>query len=269
MMDRLTTYLREHTEGGVALAYSGGVDSTLLLHALLRLREEQSFPLVAYYFRTPLQTEEETQDALQTARHAGIEPVQMEHDPLQLPRLRFNPKDRCYHCKLHMFSHMAQDAVSGGLHVLMDGTNADDHRQYRPGLQALRELGVLSPLAAVGFTKAQVRELATAWGIPCASKPSAPCLATRFDYGVELSPEAIRRVEAGESLLRRHFPGEPLRLRVHGNLARLELPPALMPAALQLAPTLTRDLQALGYRHITLDLLGFRSGSYDEPTTSS
>ena len=266
MTQVLEDYLRAHCVGGVALAFSGGVDSTLLLHALLRLQAAgEPFRLVAYYFHTPLHTEEETQAATRTAREAGAELVEMRFDPLQLPRLRFNPQDRCYHCKGHIFSHMQQDARARGLQHTMDGTNADDHHQYRPGLRALRELGVLSPLAAVGMSKAAVRALAAEWGLPCASKPAAPCLATRFDYGAELTPQAIQRVAAGEALLHRRYPGHPLRLRVHGDLARLELPRELMPQALSAAPELAHELRALGYRHITLDLLGFRSGSMDEP----
>ena len=270
MIKALNTYLRAHCSGGVALAFSGGVDSTLLLHTLLRLQAanegaEKAFPLLAYYFHTPLHTEEEMQAAIRTAREAGAELVEMRFDPLQLPRLRFNPQDRCYHCKGHIFSHMQQDARARGLQHIMDGTNADDHHQYRPGLRALRELGVLSPLAAVGMTKADVRALAAEWGLSCASKPSTPCLATRFEYGAELTPEAIRRVESGEALLHRLYPNHPLRLRVHGDtLARLELPPALLPQALADAPELLRELRALGYHHITLDLQGFRSGSMDQ-----
>lgn len=264
MPDTLESYLSRHTAGGVALAYSGGVDSTLLLHALLRLQKQQHFPLLAYYFHTPLHTDEETRAALHSAQEAGAELVEMRFDPLQLPELRMNPHDRCYHCKGHLFSHMKQHAQARGLHCIMDGTNADDHKQYRPGLRALRELGVISPLADVGMTKADVRAQAAAWGLACSAKPSAPCLATRFDYGTELTTEAIRRVEAGEALLHRRFPNQPLRLRVHGDLARLELPAQLMPQAIADAPAIAAELRALGYRHITLDLLGFRSGSMDE-----
>lgn len=269
MNHRLTAYLQDHCAGGVALAFSGGVDSALLLHALLRLQaaeEGERFPLVAYYFRTPLHTEAETQAAIRSAQEAGAQLVQLHLDPLRLPVLRFNPTDRCYHCKKSLFAHIQRDAQARGLSVTMDGTNADDHLQYRPGLRALSELGVLSPLAAVGMSKAAVRALAAEWGLPCAGKPSTPCLATRFEYGTELTPEAIRRVEAGEELLQRRFPGQPLRLRVHGgDLARVELPPALMAEALAAAPELEPALRELGFRHITLDLRGFRSGSMDPP----
>lgn len=264
MPDTLENYLSRHTADGVALAFSGGVDSTLLLHALLRVQRKTPFPLVAYYFHTPLHTEEETQNAIRTAQDAGAELVEMRFDPLQLPALRFNPTNRCYHCKTHLFTQMKEDALARGLHTTMDGTNADDHKQYRPGLKALRELGVLSPLAAAGLTKAQVRAMAAEWGLACSAKPSTPCLATRFDYGAELTTEAVRRVEAGEALLHRLYPGQAVRLRVHDHLARLELPTSLMPRAIEHAPELVRELRALGFRHITLDLQGFRSGSMDE-----
>lgn len=269
MIHKLHGILKALAPGGVALAYSGGVDSTVLLHALLRLQREAAFPMTAYYFRTPLHTAAETQDALAAARKAGIEPVVMEHDPLQLPELRFNPTDRCYRCKHYMFSSMLQHARAQGLHAAMDGTNADDLGLYRPGLRALRELGVHSPLAEAGLSKAQVRELAAEWGLPCSSKPSAPCLATRFDYGTELTEQALRQAEAGEAVLHRRYPGRALRLRVHGSVARLELPCDLMPRALSDAPELVRELRELGYRHVTLDLLGYRSGSMDEHFSSN
>lgn len=271
MEQTLENFLRGYAAGGVALAYSGGVDSTLLLHALLRLRETTPYALAAYYFRTPLQTQEETEAAIHTARQAGIEPIVMPFNPLQLPTLRFNPIDRCYHCKYHIFNHMQKDAHSRGLLTIMDGTNADDHKQYRPGLRALRELGVISPLAELGMSKAAVRAAAAAMGLACSSKPSAPCLATRFDYGAELSNEAIRRIEAGEAQLHSLFPNSPLRLRVHGekhDIARIELPTELLPRATQLAADLSAKLKALGFRHITLDLQGFRSGSMDENLTT-
>lgn len=264
MIDALHTYLTEHVKGGVALAFSGGVDSTLLLHALLRLQKEKTFELTAYYFHTPLHTAEEKTEAIRTARDVGAELVELTFDPLQLPELRFNPTDRCYLCKGKIFSIMIGHARARGLRVMMDGTNADDHRQYRPGLRALRELGVLSPLAEAGLAKADVRALAAEWGLSCAEKPSTPCLATRFDYGAELTADAVRRVEAGEAILRRFYPHSSLRLRVHGTLARLELPPELMSRALTDAPRLLRELRALGYHHIALDLQGFRSGSMDE-----
>lgn len=263
MEERLSDFLRSLCTGGVALAFSGGVDSSLLLHALIRLREEKNFPLVAFFFRTPFQTSEESQGSLSCAAKEGCEYEQIIMDPLQLPELKNNPPNRCYICKHALFTTLGERARKRGLSVMMDGTNADDLKQYRPGLRALRELGVLSPLAEVRMSKEDVRALANRWGLPCASRPSAPCLATRFEYGVALTKENLKRAARGEELLRSLFPGEPMRLRVHGDLARIELPSHLLLRAAQQAEEISASLRRLGFFHVTLDLEGLRSGSMD------
>ncbi len=265
MKQRLREFLIRHATGGVALAFSGGVDSTLLLHALLQLRTEGLVPdVLACYFQSQLQSSVETAEVMQiaSAMDAPLEVVPI--DPLSdLPDLRSNPVDRCYHCKRFLFSKLAERARDRGLYCIMDGTNADDLKMYRPGLQALRELGVVSPLAETGMSKEDVRLLANEWGLNCAAKPSSPCLATRFEYGSKLTEESLRRVERGENELRRLFPGAALRLRVHGNLARIELPTSELSRAADLAHSISSTLRALGFTYITLDLEGIRSGSMD------
>lgn len=265
MKQRLREFLIRHAAGGVALAFSGGVDSTLLLHALLRLRAEGLIPdLLAYYFQSKLQPAADAAEVAQiaSAMEAPLEVISI--DPLaDLPNLRSNPVDRCYHCKRLLFSKLTERARARGLYCIMDGTNADDLKMYRPGLQALRELGVVSPLAEAGMSKADVRLLAAEWGLSCATKPSSPCLATRFEYGSELTEEGLRRVEHGEDTLRRLFPGAALRLRVHGDLARVELPKSELNRAVDLADSISSALHALGFTYITLDLEGMRSGSMD------
>ena len=265
MKQRLRESLIRHAAGGVALAFSGGVDSTLLLHALLRLRAEGLVPdLLAYYFQSKLQPAADAAEVAQiaSAMEAPLEVISI--DPLaDLPNLRSNPVDRCYHCKRLLFSKLIERARARGLHCIMDGTNADDLKVYRPGLQALRELGVVSPLAEAGMSKADVRLLAAEWGLSCAAKPSSPCLATRFEYGSELTEEGLRRVEHGEDTLRRLFPDAALRLRVHGDLARVELPKSELNRAVDLADSISSALHALGFTYITLDLEGMRSGSMD------
>ena len=265
MKQRLRESLIRHAAGGVALAFSGGVDSTLLLHALLRLRAEGLVPdLLAYYFQSKLQPAADAAEVAQiaSAMEAPLEVISI--DPLaDLPNLRSNPVDRCYHCKRLLFSKLTERARARGLYCIMDGTNADDLKVYRPGLQALRELGVVSPLAEAGMSKADVRLLAAEWGLSCAVKPSSPCLATRFEYGSELTEEGLRRVEHGEDTLRRLFPDAALRLRVHGDLARVELPKSELNRAVDLADSISSALHALGFTYITLDLEGMRSGSMD------
>ena len=265
MKQRLREFLIRHASGGVALAFSGGVDSTLLLHALLRLQAEGLVPdLLACYFQSKLQPASDAAEVVKiaSAMDAPLEVIPV--DPLaDLPNLRYNPIDRCYHCKRFLFSKLVERARDRGLYCIMDGTNADDLKVYRPGLQALRELGVISPLAETGMSKADVRLLATEWGLSCATKPSSPCLATRFEYGAELAEENLRRVEQGETELRRLFPGSALRLRVHDDLARIELPTSELSRAADLARSISSTLRALGFTYITLDLEGMRSGSMD------
>ncbi len=267
MKHKLREFLIRRAAGGVALAFSGGVDSSLLLHALLRLHAEGLVAkVVAFYFRSSFQPPAEVSRVLQSAEAMGASLVVIDTQPLrELPELRNNPVDRCYICKHHLFSTLAQRAAELNLPCIMDGTNADDLGQFRPGLRALRELGVVSPLAEVGLRKADVRALAREWGLSCASLPGAPCLATRFEYGTELSEDILARVAEGERILHEFFPDVSLRLRVHGsNLVRIELPASQWSHALSLAASLSDALRNLGFTYITLDLQGFRSGSMDE-----
>lgn len=264
-MNTLSAHLKTLAPQGIALAFSGGTDSALLLHLLAAIRRESPYPLSAFFFRTPLQTQEEEQAARRMAEEEGVPFSALPFDPLQLPALRFNPRDRCYLCKRQLFLQLQKAARLQGLGILMDGTNADDLHTYRPGLRALRELGISSPLAELGISKQTVRTLAAQCGLDCAAKPSAPCLATRFEYGAELTPARLQQAADAERLLQQLYPGEPLRLRVHGELARLELPRHLLTRAAGQAAELCAALKPLGFRHITLDLQGFRSGSMDEP----
>ena len=187
----LKNYLREKTSAGVALAFSGGVDSSFLLAVLKELCDEKPFPLQALNMRTVFLREDEIAEARQTASSCGVPLAEFTCDPLSLPQLRNNPADRCYWCKRHIFSVFKDHAEKKHLEVIMDGTNGDDLHVYRPGRKALRELGVVSPLAELGFTKAEIRKLAAERGLKCAKKPAMPCLATRFAYGTELTPERI------------------------------------------------------------------------------
>lgn len=265
MKRRLLHYLREHSEGGVALAYSGGVDSTLLLEALRRASEEAKFKWAAFYFATPLQSAREEEEAVLEAAKSDAEVHVIRLNPLQsVPTMQKNPPERCLLCKRFLFTELAHRANEFGLKVLMDGTNSDDLQSFRPGLRALQELGVLSPLAAVGMGKQDVRELAAEWNLRAARKPSVPCLATRFEYGAELTEQKLARVAAGEERLREMFPGVGLRLRVHGEgMARIEVERDILVHAVERADEIARTLRSLGFCYVTLDLEALRSGSMD------
>lgn len=268
MRTRLTEHLRPLAMEGVALAFSGGVDSTVVLAALAELRREREFPLLAVTMTHELISPADAAEARDLARALGVEMAEMSLSVLPLEEVRTNSRTRCYACKHHFLSRMRDMAEERGIPHLLDGTNADDMKVTRPGLRALAEMGVRSPLAELGITKAQVRELAAAYGLPNAQRPSTPCLATRFDYGTPLTPELMARVDRGETALRTLLPAGDLRLRADaaGTSARLEVGTAGMARVLELAPEILAALRLLGFQHISLDLAGFRSGSFDKPT---
>ena len=264
-LNELRRMLEELSSGGVCEAFSGGVDSALLLTVLSELRARKPFPLLAVVFATAFHTADETASAVKQAEELGVPVELVERDVLSDPVLRQNPKDRCYHCKRSLFSEMKRIAADRGIGNLVDGTNADDMRAYRPGRKALEELGVLSPLALCGFTKDEIRAAARELLIPVADKPSTPCLATRFPYGTVMTDEVLRNVERGEECLR-GFGLNVVRLRVHGDVARIETDAEGFELAsarrFEIAFALRREA---GFAYVALDMEGFRSGSMDEP----
>ena len=263
-LNELRRMLEELSADGICAAFSGGVDSSLLLTVLSELHARKPFPLLAVVFSTAFHTAEETASAMELAKELGVPAECVERDVLSDPVLRENPKDRCYHCKHRLFSEMKRIAGEHGIGNLVDGTNADDTKVYRPGRKALEELGVLSPLSLCGFTKDEVRTAARELLIPVANKPSTPCLATRFPYGTLLTDEALRRVERGEALLH-EFGLKVVRLRVHGDVARIETDPEGFELASAKRFEVAFALRKEGFPYVSLDLEGFRSGSMDEP----
>lgn len=264
-LEKLKSFLAARTSGGVALAFSGGVDSSFLLHILSEMRREADFPLFVLTARSVFQPASEIADAARHAAAAGVTIEYFNFDPLADPEIRRNPPDRCYICKKRIFSGLKAFADAHGAATLLDGTNADDLSTYRPGILALRELAVVSPLAELNIGKAKIRELAAALGLPFAAKPSSPCLATRFEYGTLLVLERLCAVARGEALIRRFLPEDAdLRLRSYGDLAGIEVEPRHMPALIEHGAEIVSGLRAFGFRRATLDLAGFRSGSMDE-----
>ncbi len=183
-------------------------------------------------------------------------------DELEQADIRMNPKNRCYLCKRRLFSSLKEFAEEKKSSCILDGTNEDDMHVYRPGIQALGELGIISPLAELHITKAEVKDLASLYGISVASRPSTPCMATRIPYGMELNYEILTRIGEGEAFLRELFSGN-VRLRLHGNVARIELDPECLEQMLIKRELVIRRLKELGFPYVTLDLEGFRSGSMD------
>ena len=182
---------------------------------------------------------------------------------LEEPQILENPKNRCYLCKRMLFGKLLDFASSENIPILMEGTNRDDENQYRPGIKAVEELGIRSPLREAGLSKEEVRAMAARRGVLSASRPSAPCLATRLPYGTRIEKALLDRIDQGEQFLR-SLGFTDVRLRLHGDVARLEVDKKEFPDMLRLAQEVCNRLKELGFSYVTLDLEGFRSGSMDE-----
>jgi len=248
--------------GGCLVAYSGGVDSSFLLAVARRVLGDRA---AAATVRTLFLDRGEVDDARRRALAIGARHEIVDIDLEGFPEVLANPPDRCYHCKKQVFSALRRCADKQGLPFLLDATHADDLHERRPGVRALRELGVVSPLAAGGLRKSDIRALSAALGVEGSARPSSPCLATRIPYGVPITRESLRRISGAEQILRAlGFAG--IRVRDYGDLARVELQPADLERAVAwpLRRGIIDPLLDLGYRYVTLDLAGYRSGSMDE-----
>lgn len=253
----------EFAKEDVMIAFSGGVDSSLLLKLACVEALKTGKKVYAVMLHTMLHPAGEIESARIIAGEAGARFLVLEVDELQEAGIEKNPVDRCYRCKKYLFQKLKEKAKELQTAVILEGTNEDDLHVYRPGIKAVRELGIRSPLAEAGFTKDQVRALAAEYQMPVSAKPSTPCLATRFPYGTDLSYETMRRVEQGEEYLK-SLGFYNVRLRVHGEIARIETDLADLHKLLERREGITNTLKALGYRYITMDLEGFRSGSMDD-----
>ncbi|MGQ9837961.1 MAG: ATP-dependent sacrificial sulfur transferase LarE [Cyanobacteriota bacterium] len=242
----------------VLVAYSGGIDSTLVAKLAWDQLGERALAVTA---ASPSLLPEDLEEAIEQAQVIGIRHEIVETHELEDPNYAANPINRCYFCKSELHNTLRRLAQSRGYGYVVDGLNADDLSDYRPGVQAAVERGVRSPLAEVGLSKIEVRQLSRQLGLPWWDKPAQPCLSSRFPYGEEITAQKLRRVGAAERYLRR-LGWRQVRVRSEKDTARIELPPQQIQEFIQKTdlPALVQAFQAAGYLYVSLDLEGYQSG---------
>ena len=255
-LDRLREYLSNFDK--LCVAYSGGVDSDLLMNVAYEVLKDNAIAVIGDGI---MLSRKDLEDAENLARKTGIKYYVVKVDAFSVNEFKFNDKKRCYYCKKNIMGEIIKKANELGFYTVADGKNSDDGKVYRPGAEAARELGIVSPLYEAGMTKQDIRQAARELGLETWNKPSNSCLATRFPYDTELTAENFAKVGGAELLIAQK--GIPSgRVRMHGDIARIEVPEDRFNELIS-DRKLIEDIKNFGFRYVTLDLEGFRSGSMD------
>ncbi len=260
--DILLQYIQQYADADIMLAFSGGVDSGLLLKICTDVLSETGHKVYAVTFSTTMHPMGDIKIAKEAAHKAGAEHIIIEVDELEKAGIEYNPEDRCYRCKKYLFSQLLEKAKELGVATVMEGSNEDDLHVYRPGLRAVKELGIISPLAACHITKASVRKMAAELGLAEAKRPSSPCMATRFPYGTRLDNELMHKADLIETCIKSYYIGN-VRARIHDDIVRIEADDKDFTKIIKNKAAITSYIKGLGFQYITLDLSGFVSGSMD------
>ena len=257
-LNQLKEYLL--SQGSMAVAFSGGVDSTFLLKVAHDTLGDKCVAVTASSCSFP---ERELKEAKAFCEANGIRHIVVRSEELEIEGFRHNPKNRCYLCKRELFEKIWDIARELGLNAVAEGSNMDDNGDYRPGLAAVSELGVLSPLRHVGLSKAEIREASRELGRPTWNKQSFACLSSRFVYGETINEERLSMVDKAEQFLL-DLGFHQVRVRIHGQLARIETDPAEFEMLLSLREKIVSALREFGFSYVTMDLTGYRTGSMNE-----
>jgi uncharacterized protein len=258
--ESLKKYIKEL--GSVVVAFSGGVDSTFLTKVCYDVLKDKAMAVTATSSTYP---EREFKEAIKLAEEIGVKHKIIRSEELEIEGFSKNPINRCYYCKSELFSKLKRVADEEGMKYVLDGTNADDQGDFRPGRRAAKELGVKSPLLECGFTKDDIREMSLKLGLPTWNKPAYACLSSRFPYGEEITSQKLSMVERAEDyLLKLGFVG--FRVRHHGDIARIELRKDQINRMLNedIRKDVVSKLKEIGFKYVAIDIEGYRTGSMNE-----
>lgn len=257
-LEQLKSNLRKMESA--AIAYSGGVDSTFLINVAHEVLGEKAIAVTATSSTYPRR---ELEQAKQFAKNIGIKHVIINSEETEIDNFSKNPSNRCYYCKKELFSKIKQIATEEHLNYVLDGSNVDDTTDYRPGMTALEEFGVVSPLKDAGLTKQEIKELSRSMNLDTWDKPAFACLASRFPYGIEITKPRLEQVEKAESYL--YSLGiKQFRVRYHNEIARIEVSKNDFQLIIKHSDEIVKKFKELGFKYITLDIEGYRTGSLNE-----